>query len=122
MKYKIKTIDINAKEWLDKPNANSYFSARVTLNYGMEDSEQIVLPMQYGYSDSYIDESCKELDRLGFINNPANKNGGRVALWRYCKENGIILRKNIQHGCKKKDVENFGSIPSTTDRIDNFKA
>jgi hypothetical protein len=39
---KIKTIDITALEWFDKVNGNSYFSATVTLNFGMKD--QKILP------------------------------------------------------------------------------
>ena len=35
----LKTIDINAKEWRDKINGNSYFSSDVTLNYGMENEK-----------------------------------------------------------------------------------
>ena len=28
----------------------------------------------------------------------------RQALWRYCEENGIILRYSKQEGCKKRDL------------------
>ena len=49
----LKTIDINAKEWRDKINGNSYFSSDVTLNYGMQNEETIKLPFQYGYGDQY---------------------------------------------------------------------
>ena len=40
----IKTIDINAKEWRDKINGNSYFSAIITINYGLENEEKIEMP------------------------------------------------------------------------------
>ena len=40
---KIKTIDIQAKEWFDKVNGNSYFSANVTINYGHENQKNIRL-------------------------------------------------------------------------------
>jgi hypothetical protein len=49
----LKTIDIEAKEWRDKVNGNSYFSSDITLNYGMNDQEIIKLPFQYGYGDFY---------------------------------------------------------------------
>jgi hypothetical protein len=32
----INTIDIQAKEWFDRINGNSYFSGQVTLDYGQE--------------------------------------------------------------------------------------
>ena len=50
----LKTIDIEAKEWRDKINGNSYFSSDVTLNYGMDSQEIIKLPFQYGYGDHYV--------------------------------------------------------------------
>ena len=34
-----KTIDVNAKEWFDKINGNSYFCGTITLNYGMNNEE-----------------------------------------------------------------------------------
>jgi len=33
---KIKTIDVNVKEWFDKVNGNSYFAGTVSLNFGMK--------------------------------------------------------------------------------------
>ena len=47
----LKTIDIEAKEWRDKVNGNSYFSSDVILNYGMNNKETIKVPFQYGYGD-----------------------------------------------------------------------
>jgi len=49
----LKTIDINAKEWHDKINGNSYFSSDVILNYGMNSQETIKVPFQYGYGDHF---------------------------------------------------------------------
>ena len=40
----IKTIDIQAKEWFDKVNGNSYFSAIATINYGLQDQKTINVP------------------------------------------------------------------------------
>lgn len=116
--YKVKTIDIQAKEWFDKSAGNSYFSARVTLNYGMDNAEQIVLPFQYGYGEHYQHMAFKKLAELGFVKPESD----HQAIWRYCDENKIILRYNKEERCKKSEVVSFGSIPSTTDRITNFKA
>ena len=48
---KTKTIDIQAKEWFDKVNGNSYFAGTITLNYGTETEETFLLPFQYGYGN-----------------------------------------------------------------------
>lgn len=99
---KIKTIDINAKEWFDKTYGNSYFSANITINFGMKTEKSFSMPFQYGYGDHYIDMAFQELKKKGFIKN-ANE---RMALWAYCKDNGIILRYSKQENCKKRDLNN----------------
>ena len=40
----LKTIDIVAKQWRDTINGNSYFSSKVTLNYGLNNEKLIELP------------------------------------------------------------------------------
>ena len=50
---KIKTIDVNCKEWFDKINGNSYFAGTVTLNYQMENETKFILPFQYGNGEHY---------------------------------------------------------------------
>jgi len=92
----VKTIDINAREWFDKVNGNSYFSAIVTVNYQLENEESFVLPFQYGYGDQYRYEAINELKKRNFItpdNSPYT-----------LKEKGIILRANIQRNCLKRDM------------------
>jgi hypothetical protein len=99
----IKTIDVNAKEWFDKVNGNSYFSAIVTLNYGMPDAESFKLPFQYGYGEQYIWEAREELVRRGYL--PENDSEGyKKSLWSMCQIKGIILRYSKQTGCKKRDL------------------
>jgi hypothetical protein len=92
----MKTIDINAKEWFDKVNGNSYFSARVTLDYGMESEQSFVLPFQYGYGDMYVYEALNELKQKGLLND-VSLNSIRGA--------GIIVRSNIQRGCLKRELK-----------------
>ena len=99
---KIKTIDIQAKEWFDRVYGNSYFSAIVTLNFGMPDTTTIKLPFKYGYGDYYIQASGEALAQAGYINIDE-----KTALWRYCKEHNIVLRTNIQRGCLKREVVSF---------------
>lgn len=94
----VKTIDINAKEWFDKVNGNSYFSALVTVNYGMENEQTIKLPFQYGYGEHYVDIAARFLSNAGLI--PVTYE----VLWRYCSENNIVLRKSKHENCLKRDL------------------
>jgi hypothetical protein len=97
----MKTIDINAKEWFDKTYGNSYFSAIVTIDYGMESEQQIKLPFQYGYGDYYKEAGFNALKKDGIISTEL------FSLWRWCEENGVILRCNIKRNCLKKEVINY---------------
>ncbi len=102
---KIKTIDIQAKEWFDKVNGNSYFSAQVTIDYGMKTEKTIYLPYQYGYGSHYQDMAQKALIEKGFIKDAEN----REAIWNYCRRRNIILRYSKHENCKKRDVIAFGA-------------
>jgi hypothetical protein len=94
----INTLDVNAREWFDKVNGNSYFAATVTINYGTPDAIEFELPFQYGYGDHYLDVTMKELVSRGYL--PTNE--GRLP--RYCRERGIILRYSKRENCKKRDL------------------
>ena len=95
----IKTIDIQAKEWFDKVNGNSYFAGTITLNYGTETEETFFLPFQYGYGSSYEHEAKAILTLFNKISPDYE------SLYNYCKRVGIILRKNIQRNCLKRDLK-----------------
>lgn len=94
---KIKTIDIQAKEWFDKVNGNSYFSANITLNYGMKNQKSYSLPFQYGYGEHYIDMAKELLFNEGYFKE-------NDYLWRLCKENKIILRTSKKENCLKREL------------------
>lgn len=95
----VKTIDIQAKEWFDKVNGNSYFSAQVTVNYGMTDEKTYYIPFEYGYG-SYFEQAAQQmLVSEGLIPN--------VSLYEL-KEQGIIIRRSKQVKCKKVEVKQFG--------------
>lgn len=100
----IKTIDIQANEWYDKVNGNSYFSAIITLNYGMKTEKHFCLPFQYGYGDHYIDVCHRKLIELNYINNEGYKNASYTPLWQYTRDNNIILRTNKKENCLKKEL------------------
>lgn len=99
---KIKTIDIQAKEWFDKVNGNSYFSANVTLNYGLPTQKSIFLPFQYGYGSHYQDMAGKELLKQKLVKQ--DKNDTFFSLWRYCEANKIILRTSKRENCLKREL------------------
>ena len=98
----LKTIDINAKEWRDKINGNSYFSSDVTLNYGMENEKVIKLPFQYGYGDQYVYESLREIQKLF----PRSKWYRENILAKYQIQDryNIIIRNSIKTNCLKKEL------------------
>lgn len=104
MKTQVKTIDIQAKEWFDKVNGNSYFSARVTLNFGMKDETTIYLPFQYGYGSQYEQQAREELRKLNIFT-PTDKWQG---LGEWCREAGVILRRTKEDKCLKREVKEFG--------------
>lgn len=104
----MKTIDINAKEWFDKVNGNSYFAAKITLNYGTDYAVTIKLPFQYGYGNHYEYMAVKELEKQQLIANLIHyPNGGTESLQSYCERNGFILHSSKQENCKKSELKNI---------------
>ena len=95
---KIKTIDLDFKEWFDKINGNSYFSGEININYGLKNSKTILMPFQYGYGDHYIYMSFKKIKEEFNINFEGNY------LYKYCRENNILLRYNKVENCLKKEL------------------
>lgn len=58
-----KSLYVEGREWFDKINGNSYFSARVWV-----DGEMVgVLPFQYGYGDQYQYEAQRWLIEEGYL-------------------------------------------------------
>lgn len=100
----MKTIDVQAKEWFDKTNGNSYFAARVTVDFGMDSEQSFVLPFQYGYEDAYIFEALSQLKQKGLLD--------RISL-NSLREAGIITRYNIQRNCLKRDLKEYVIMKTT---------
>ena len=101
---KIKTIDVNAKEWFDRINGNSYFSGTVIIDFGTNTQINYIMNPQYGYGDHYIDMAFQLLIQREVIE--YNDNTCNTRMGRYCEQNNIILRTNIQRGCLKREVWN----------------
>lgn len=97
----MKTIDLNFKEWFDKVNGNSYFAGIITIDYGMESEQEIKIPFTYGYDNQFEWESLYLLVKIGLISNKD------YPLSRYCRENNIIFRSNMQRNCKQRELKNI---------------
>ena len=95
----IKTIDINAKEWFDRINGNSYFAGTVTTDYGTTDEKRYVLPFQYGYGSQYEWEAARLLEEAGVIQNRGVKSPSQ-----FYRDNGIILRRSLV-SAKKSELK-----------------
>ncbi len=96
---KTKTIDINAREWIDKVNGNSYFCGTVTLNYGMKGEETFLMPFQYGYGSQYEHEAKAILTQFNKISTEYE------SLYSYCKRENIPLNSSIKEYCLKRELK-----------------
>ncbi len=104
----VQSIDINAYEWFDKVNGNSYFSANVCINYGLKTEKNIVVPFQYGYGDHYKDMAFRALADANLIHDVKTyEHGGTEGIWNFCQRNKITLRTSKKENCKKADLKNI---------------
>lgn len=95
----MKKLDIQAKEWFDAKNGNSYFSALITVDYLLPNEKSFSIPFQYGYGNQYEYEALKVLQSKKMAPNSYN------SLHRFCAENEIELNSNILKNCTKKQVK-----------------
>ncbi len=94
----IKTIDVNAREWFDRVNGNSYFSMNVTINYGMKTEQSFYVPMQYGYGDHYRHQAFEEIKkRLNCFKNVAE----RESYFRAYEKHKIIAKHSKVDSLKR---------------------
>ena len=103
MTAKVKTIDIQAKEWFDKVNGNSYFSARVTVNFGTKTEKTIFIPWEYGHGDQYKYTAFQALNKAKYI-----KKDEKTPIWQFVQDNGIIIRTHKIENCKKREMIEWG--------------
>lgn len=100
----IKAIDVNAKEWFDKVNGNSYFSAEITIDFiqnGQPMTQNVFLPFQYGYGEYYLQATIEELKKLDFIDKDFKSH-----LYIFCKDKNISLSYFKHENCKKRELKN----------------
>lgn len=92
----IRSVFVEARQWLDKSAGNSYFSARIFINGKVA----MVLPFQYGYESQYRHEALVALNKAGFVSEQIR------SLWNL-REAGVDLYDTI-YLAKKADVVRFG--------------
>lgn len=113
--YKDKTIqniNIEAKEWFDSYNGNSYFGGIITVCY--EDLKVLYFPLawQYGYGDHYIAVAADVLREFGVIDSDNHID----PLYRICQDNNIHLNTSKHENNTKADSLGFAEYGQ-----DNFE-
>ncbi len=101
---KIKTIDINFKEWYDKTYSNSYCAGTITLNFGMKTEKKYTVPFIYRHGGYYEQRACAELKAKGYF----KKLEKNLSICSICRREKIILRSNLQRNCLKRELTAFG--------------
>lgn len=92
----MQSIFIEAREWYDKVNGNSYFAGRVEL-----DGQHVAyLPFQYGYESAYRDAAFKALQDAQLI--PATVRN----FWEL-KAAGFVVY-SVKYPSTKRDAVRFG--------------
>ena len=76
-----RSLFVEGREWFDKVNGNSYFSARIWVDGG----QVAILPFQYGYGDQFQYEAQKKLLDLGWLPQESKNEG----LWTIAKNSGF---------------------------------
>ena len=103
MKASIKTIDINAKEWFDKTYGNSYFSAKIVINYGLKSQKSLFVPFSYGYG-SHSEDVCFNKIKKSINKKILKDTLKSLSLWAFCKGHGILYRYSKQENCLKREL------------------
>ena len=105
MTQDIRSIFVEGREWFDKANGNSYFSARIWVNGG----QVAILPFQYGYGDQYLYEAQRKLTELGYI---VEDNRG---LWSIAQDGGFDFYSS-KSSCLQREMfkiyENYEERPA----------
>jgi hypothetical protein len=96
---KLKTIRIETLYWFDRVYGNSYYSAQVTVNWGMNDEASFCVPFRYGNPDSVSIEIIGALCARYNIKN-----------WSWAKLDDLGIKKYTGRPTKalQRDVKAFG--------------
>ena len=104
MKIKeVKTIDLRAGEYFDSINGNSYFSAIMTINSGLDSEMAISLPFQYGYGSQY-EYACYNKFKECF---KRVKFSSMFGFYSFCKERKIKFNSDKIENLSERMVNEF---------------
>ena len=92
-------VKIEAKEWFDRVNGNSYFAGTIKVN-----DKVYLMPFQYGYDTQYEQAAKKLLTEFNVISCEYGQ-----SLRRYCLDNGIEYGAFIKTKCKKRELKEIES-------------
>ncbi len=98
---KLTSVQVVAKEWFDKVNGNSYFSAQVTIEKKDGTNEEFKIPFQYGYGDTFEDAAGEKLKEYF--------NHREISIQRWCRENGIKYYSTKHTKCLQREVKAWGA-------------
>lgn len=94
-----RSLFVECREWFDKVNGNSYFSARLWVDGG----QVAILTFQYGYEEQYLYEAQKKLLELGYISQE-NKNS---SLWSIASFEGFDFYSSKTSTNKKEMFKKY---------------
>ena len=101
-----RSLFVEGREWFDKVNGNSYFSARIWVDGG----QVAILTFQYGYGEQYLYEAQRKLVELGYLSQESNTRG----LWSIASELGFDFYCSKSE-TKKADM--FKKYPQYEERV-----
>lgn len=102
----IRKIEFNAKEYRDKTNANSYFSAKIYISYSNNTYKILLIPFDYGYETQYLNKCLSVLNDKNILD---KKIENLYELREYLEKNEISFVTEIQQNCSEKDVKKWGA-------------
>lgn len=98
----VRSVSIVAKTWRDRVNGNSYFSARITIEYTSFSTVVLYCPLRYGYGDMWQYWAAKMLAEKFEL--PDAKPG----LWQIEDANKDVCFFKIATPTKKRDAVAWG--------------
>jgi len=101
-----RSLFIEGREWFDKVNGNSYFSARIWVDGG----QVAILTFQYGYGEQYLFEAHRKLIELGYL----EEGEFMRSLWSIAEELGFDFYSS-KSSAKKSEM--FKKYPNYEERI-----
>jgi hypothetical protein len=90
-----RSIYVEAREWFDKANGNSYYSARVWV----DGNHVFTTGQQYGYDFAYESHVTVDLISLGYL--PGSLGEGRNIRW--AKDLGLDVY-TVKYDARKRDL------------------